>query len=99
MRLSDHSRPPSLLPPGKTERVPNIRFSWRRPPSPRTDALEVAHRIGGNAVDPDLEVDVRAEAVAGAVAVADHLALGDLLAGRHREGFLVGVAGREPAAV
>src|SRR6476659_7135267 len=44
-------------------------------------------------------MDVRAEAVAGAVAVADDLALGDLLTGGHREGLLMRVAGGEPAAV
>ena len=37
--------------------------------------LEVAHRIDGGAVDPDLEVEVVAEAVAGAADVADHVAL------------------------
>src|SRR5436190_16195755 len=42
---------------------------------------------------------VRPEAVPGAVAVADHLALADALARGHREGLLVGVTGREPAAV
>ena len=35
--------------------------------------LKVAHGVGDGAVYPNLEVDVRAEAVAGAAAVADHL--------------------------
>src|SRR4051812_45125823 len=65
----------------------------------RTGDLEVSHRIGHFAVDPDLEVKVRAEAVAGAVAVADDLALGDLLPGRDRKGLLVGVTGGETATV
>src|SRR5215211_5467524 len=40
-----------------------------------------------------------AEAQAGAVADADHLALADLLANRDGDRLLVGVAGRDPAAV
>src|SRR2546423_1874039 len=61
--------------------------------------LQVAQRIYRVPVDPDLEVQVGAEAVAGAAHVADHLSLGDLGAGRHRERGLVGVTGRETPAV
>ena len=43
--------------------------------------LEVAHRIDGGAVDPDLEVEVVAEAAAGAADVADHVALADAARG------------------
>ena len=43
--------------------------------------LQIPERVRRLAVDPHLEVDVRAEAVAGAVAQADDLSLGDLLAG------------------
>ena len=39
--------------------------------------LEVAERVHGLAVDAHLEVEVGAEAVAGAADVADHLALSD----------------------
>src|SRR4051794_2578518 len=62
-------------------------------------ALEVAHRVDGHAVDARLEVDVRPEAVARAVRVADHLALRDALADRDDDPLLVPVARREPAAV
>lgn len=43
------------------------------------EPLQVAQRVGGLPVDPDLEVHVWAEAVPGAVAEADDLPLGDLL--------------------
>ena len=42
--------------------------------------LEVAERVRGLTVDPHLEVHMRTEAVAGAVAQSDDLALCDLLA-------------------
>lgn len=49
----------------------------------RTPGLQVAHRIDGLPVDPDLEVHVRPEAVAGAAGRADHLALANVLADAH----------------
>ena len=45
---------------------------------PKLAALEVAERVDRVAVDADLEVEVRAGAVAGAADVADHLALAHL---------------------
>ena len=47
-----------------------------RPRNVRSLRLQIAEGIGRLAVDPDLEVNVRAEAVAGAVAESDDLALG-----------------------
>src|SRR5207253_10369631 len=61
--------------------------------------LEVAERVGGGAVDPHLEVEVRAGAVAGVAGVADQVALADLGADGGGEARLEGVAGGEPAAV
>src|SRR3954453_12728128 len=60
---------------------------------------QVAHRVDHFTVHPHLEVQVRAEAQAGAVADADPLALAHLLADRDGDRLLVGVAGRDPAAV
>src|SRR5439155_19902150 len=60
---------------------------------------EMAHRVDGVAVDPDFEVQVRPEASARAVAVADHLSLGDVRTGADGESLLVGVRGGEPVAV
>ena len=57
--------------------------------------LEVAHGVDRRAVDAHLEVHVRAEAVARAVGVADHLALTDRRAVRGREARLMRVAGGE----
>src|SRR4051812_19282726 len=61
--------------------------------------LEVAHRVHRGAVDPRLEVEVVAEAVARAADVADHLALAH--AGAHRGAIarLVRIAGGQRAAV
>src|SRR2546423_1571891 len=61
--------------------------------------LKVAHGIRHRTVDSHLEMDVRAEAVAGAAAVADDLSLGDGLPRGDGEGALVRVTGGEPAAV
>src|SRR6476469_2728318 len=64
----------------------------------RYAALQVAEGIGWCAVDPDLEVEVIAEAVAGAADVADHVSLRDAPRG-DRERGLVGVTGLQAAAV
>src|SRR4051794_2471050 len=65
-----------------------------------SDSLrEVGHRIGDLAVDSHLEVKVRAEAEASAVADPDHLALAHVLALADGEARLVRVAGRDPAPV
>src|SRR5919197_1609598 len=56
-------------------------------------------RRDGLGVDAHLEVEVRAEAVAGAADVADHLALRDRRSVPDRERRLVPVGGREPLAV
>ena len=61
--------------------------------------LQISERVDGRAVDPDLEVEVVAEAAAGAADVADHVALRDRRADAGRVARLVRVAGREPAAV
>src|SRR5258705_12965421 len=61
--------------------------------------LEVAERIDGRAVDPNFEMKVRAGAVTGAADVADHVALGDLLAARDGDRALMAVGGRKVAAV
>src|SRR5207248_5776278 len=60
---------------------------------------EITERIHGRAVEAHLEVDVRACAEAGAAAVADHLALGDLLAAGGRDPRLMAVQRGDPAAV
>src|SRR5919109_963392 len=60
--------------------------------------LQISEWVHGRAVHPDLEVNVRAEAVPGAPDVTDHLSLRDGPAA-HREARLVSVRGREPAAV
>src|ERR671924_2413556 len=60
--------------------------------------LQISEWVHGRAVHPDLEVNVRAEAVPGAPDVTDHLALRDGPAA-DREARLVSVRGREPAAV
>src|SRR5690348_16932577 len=52
-------------------------------PSPKTNQphlREIPHRVDRLAVDPDLEVEVWAEAEPRAVADPDHLALADMLA-------------------
>src|SRR4029078_5373818 len=72
-----------LLPSTAEQRVP--------PP------LEVPKRVRRLAVDAYLEMDVGAEAVAGAVAETDDLALCDLLAPAHEESLL-GPAARGEAA-
>src|SRR5207248_9396231 len=61
--------------------------------------LQVAQRIDGIPVDPDLEMQVWAEAVPRTADVADHLALADLRPGRDRIRRLMGIAGRHAAAV
>src|SRR6476469_1622346 len=69
-------------------------------PSPTHAALgQVAHGIDDLPVHAHLEVEVGAEAEAGAVADPDHLALAHLLADGDRYRLLVGVAGGETAAV
>src|SRR3954467_4321251 len=60
---------------------------------------QIAHRIHRLPVDAHFEVEMRAEAKAGAVADADHLPLADLLADRDGDRLLVGVAGGDPATV
>src|SRR5439155_4662751 len=60
---------------------------------------EVSQRIHGGSVDAHLEVEVRAEAMAGAADVADHLALRHMRAAADREAGLVGIRGREAVAV
>src|SRR4051794_21471939 len=50
-----------------------------RSPASSQRTLEVAHWVDGRPVDPDLEVQVRPEAEAGAVADPDDLTLADLL--------------------
>ena len=60
------------------KRIESSRPGTRRstPRRPRRDpGLEVAHRVDGRPVDADLEVQVVAEAVAGAADRPDHLAL------------------------
>src|SRR3954462_14293973 len=67
---------------------------------PTTDSrLQITHRINRRAVDPDLEMHVGAEAVAGAADGADHLALADVLADVDADRSLVAVTGRDAAAV
>src|SRR5438093_13650532 len=61
--------------------------------------LEVAQRVYWSAVDPDLEVEMRPEAVAGAADVPDRLPLRDRLPHARGDARLVGVRRREPAAV
>src|SRR5262249_7191764 len=61
--------------------------------------LQVAERVDRLAVETDLEMEVRTEAVAGAADVADHLALRDVCAAPDREAGLVRIGGREAAAV
>ena len=63
-----------------------------------TIGLEVPERVHCMAVDPDLEVEVVAEAVAGAAHVSQDRSLADRAAGSG-EARLVRVAGGEPAAV
>src|SRR5947208_14115257 len=60
---------------------------------------EEAHRVLGCSVDPRLEVQVRPGGVAGRTHVADDLALRYRLAVDGAEAALVGVRGREAAAV
>src|SRR5437588_6629359 len=74
-------------------------FSERTALGPTGLRLEVAQRVDRRPVDPHLEVQVRAEAVARAADVADQLSLCDLRARADGEGRLVGVAGRHPAAM
>src|SRR3954453_4348117 len=57
--------------------------------------LEVVKRVHNRAIDPRLEVQVRAEAAARAARVADDLALGDVRADARPEARLVRVARRE----
>src|SRR6266536_34514 len=73
-----------------------MRLRIRPPGKP---LLEVAERVDGDAVDPDLEMEVRAGAEAGAADVADHLALRDVLAAGDRDARLVAVRRGEAAAV
>src|SRR5438874_5807017 len=61
--------------------------------------LEVTHRIDGGAVDPDLEMEVRAEAVAGAVHEPDRLPLRHALADGDVDRLLMAITGRHSAAV
>src|SRR5205807_5328074 len=60
--------------------------------------LQIPKRIDGRAVDPNLEMQMRAEAVPRAPDVADHLALRDAAA-TDGERRLVRVRRRETAAV
>src|SRR3954452_719023 len=60
---------------------------------------EVVQRVRDRAVDPHLEVQVRAEAQPGAAGVADDLALRDARPERGREARLVRVARRQRRAV
>src|SRR4051794_11017229 len=62
-------------------------------------SLQVVHRIRDRAVDAHLEVEVVAEATAGAADVPDDLALGDRLAHRDADARLVRVARRHRARV
>src|SRR5205814_576300 len=64
-----------------------------------TAGLQISEWIYGISVDPDLEVEMGAEAVARAADVADHLALGNLRSCRDRIGGLMRVAGRKATAV
>ena len=73
-------------------------FNDRRGAIPGT-GLEVAERVDGRAVDPDLEVEMGPRAVPGAADVSDHLALAHLLAAGDRDRALVPVGRREVAAV
>src|SRR3954454_1572160 len=61
--------------------------------------LQVVQRVRHRAVDPHLEVEVRAEAQAGAAADADDLALADVRPERGGEARLVGVARRQRRGV
>src|SRR5262245_333202 len=70
-----------------------------RPGPGRRRFSEVPQRIHGRAVDPDLEVQVWAEAVPRAAHVADHVALAYALAAADRDRRLVAVGGRDPAPV
>src|SRR4051812_5393644 len=60
----------------------------------RVSALQVVHGVDDRAVDPHLEVQVRAVAAARAARVADDLALADARAHRGAEARLVRVARR-----
>src|SRR5262249_39119701 len=62
-------------------------------------ALQVPERVDGRAVDPHLEVQVRAEAVPGAADVPDHVALVHVLAAGDGDRALGAICGREVAAV
>jgi hypothetical protein len=62
-------------------------------------SLKITQWVGHLTVYTNLEVDVRPKAVPGAAAVADHLALIDLLSGADGEGRLVGVTGGQTPAV
>src|SRR4051794_27971970 len=61
--------------------------------------LEIARRIHRRAVDARLEMHVRAEAVAGAAAGADHLALADARPHGGPDARLVAVARGQRAGV
>src|SRR5687767_7575927 len=65
----------------------------------RLKALEIAHGVHRRPIHARLEVQVVAEAVAGAADVADHLALAHRRAVRGGEARLVGVAGGQAAGV
>ena len=71
----------------------------RPPPAGPRAALEVAHRVDRRPVDARLEVQVVAEAVAGAAHVADDLALLHAGAVGGGEARLVRVAARQAAGV
>src|SRR5438132_7231288 len=70
-----------------------------RPPRAAGAFLEIAHRIHRDAVHTNLEVEVRAEAMARTADVADHLALGDILAAGDGDLRLVGVRGGQAVVV
>src|SRR6266540_4765601 len=85
-------RPSPRLPPGTNYKGETYDFgNWVR--------LEITQGIHGVPVDPDLEVQVGAEAVARVPDKADHLTLTDLRTGRDSVGRLVRVARRQAPAV
>src|SRR3954447_5035739 len=66
---------------------------------PAGNLLEVVQGVRYGAVDPHLEVQVVAEAEAGAADAPDHLSLAHVLADAHEDRRLVAVAGRQRGRV
>src|SRR6478736_319010 len=79
--------------------TPNVLIETPRTLISGCIASKVIQRVRDRAVDPHLEVQVRAEAATGAAGEADDLALADLLAQRDAERRLMRVAGGHRAGV